>query len=127
MNIHMKGFVDVYGQYNPTSAGTTDFRAYDYGANSFNVNMAQLKIWRPDDDGVGFVLRADFGPGAYASAQNFSPGYYGALGGGHVGIPSSNNSMSNTASMPYSSFWLEEAYINFLVPHTDKELEVYGG
>ncbi|MDA8029494.1 MAG: hypothetical protein M0Z25_11015, partial [Nitrospiraceae bacterium] len=24
MNIHLKGFVDVYAQYNPTSAGTTD-------------------------------------------------------------------------------------------------------
>ena len=115
MNIHMKGFIDVYGQYNPTSSGYSDFRAYDYGANSFNVNMAQLKIWRPDDDGVGFVLRADFGPGAYASGQLFSPGYYGALGGG------------NAQAMPYTSFWLEEAYINFLVPHTNKELEVYGG
>ncbi|EQD36432.1 hypothetical protein B1B_16519, partial [mine drainage metagenome] len=51
MNVHFKGFIDVYGQYNPTSASTTDFRAYDYGANSFNVNMAQLKFWRPDDDG----------------------------------------------------------------------------
>jgi len=114
MNIHMKGFVDVYGQYNPTSSGYSDFRAYDYGANSFNVNMAQLKIWRPDDDGVGFVLRADFGPGAYASGQLFSPGYYNALGGAGQ-------------TMPYTSFWLEEAYINFLVPHTNKELEVYGG
>ena len=94
MNIHMKGFVDVYGQYNPTSSGYSDFRAYDYGANSFNVNMAQLKIWRPDDDGVGFVLRADFGPGAYASGQLFAPGYYGALGG-------------HGQMMPYTSFWLE--------------------
>ena len=132
MNIHMKGFVDVYAQYNPTSAGTTDFRAYDYGANSFNINMAQLKFWRPDDDGVGFVLRADFGPGAYASAQNFSPGYYGALGGGHAfGTSSSGNSVSlqapNAAGMPYSSFWMEEAYINVLVPDTNKELEVFTG
>ena len=128
MNIHMKGFVDVYAQYNPTSAGTTDFRAYDYGANSFNINMAQLKLWRPDDDGVGFVLRADFGPGAYASAQNFSPGYYGALGGGHAFTGDTNTLQApNAAGMPYSSFWMEEAYINFLVPHTNKELEVYGG
>ena len=119
MGIHLKGFVDVYGQYNPTSAGTTDFRAYDYGANSFNVNMAQLKLWKTDDDGVGFVLRTDFGPGAYASAQNFSPGYYAALGGG--------TNSSRFASMPYSSFWLEEAYINFWVPQTNKELEFYGG
>ena len=29
--------------------------------------------------------------------------------------------------MPYSSFWMEEAYINFLVPDTNKELEVYTG
>ncbi len=129
MNIHMKGFIDVYGQYNPTSAETTDFRAYDYGANSFNINMAQLKLWRPDDDGVGFVLRADFGPGAYASAQNFSPGYYGALGGGHAFANNSTTTLQapNAAGMPYSSFWMEEAYINFLVPHTNKELEVYGG
>ena len=128
MNIHMKGFVDVYGQYNPTSSGYSDFRAYDYGANSFNVNMAQLKIWRPDDDGVGFVLRADFGPGAYASAQNFSPGYYDALGGGHAFTGDTNTLQApNAAGMPYSSFWMEEAYINFLVPHTNKELEVYGG
>ena len=124
----MKGFVDVYAQYNPTSAGTTDFRAYDYGANSFNVNMAQLKLWRPDDDGVGFVLRADFGPGAYASAQNFSPGYYGALGGGHA-FTSSSTSLEapNAAGMPYSSFWMEEAYVNVLVPDTNKELEVFTG
>ena len=114
LNIHMKGFVDVYGQYNPTSSGYSDFRAYDYGANSFNVNMAQLKIWRPDDDGVGFVLRADFGPGAYSSGQLFSPGYFGALGG-------------HGQAVPYTSFWLEEAYVNFLVPNTNKELEVYGG
>jgi hypothetical protein len=128
MGIHLKGFVDVYGQYNPTSAGTTDFRAYDYGANSFNVNMAQLKLWKTDDDGVGFVLRADFGPGAYASAQNFSPGYYGALGGGHA-FTSNTNSLTapNAAGMPYSSFWMEEAYINFYVPQTNKELEVYAG
>ncbi len=119
MNIHLKGFVDVYAQYNPTSASETDFRAYDYGANSFNINMAQLKLWRPDDDGVGFVLRADFGPGAYASAQNFSPGYYASLGGGR--------GSSQFASMPYSSFWLEEAYVNFLVPKTNKELEVFTG
>jgi hypothetical protein len=124
MNVHFKGFIDVYGQYNPTSASTTDFRAYDYGANSFNVNMAQLKFWRPDDDGIGFVLRADFGPGAYASAQNFSPGYFGALGGGHGG-----NALGSLASagMPYSDFWLEEAYINFFVPDTNKELEAYAG
>ncbi|MCL5284897.1 MAG: porin [Nitrospirae bacterium] len=128
MNIHLKGFVDVYAQYNPTSAGTTDFRAYDYGANSFNVNMAQLKLWRPDDDGVGFVLRTDFGPGAYASAQNFSPGYYGALGGGHAfGSNGTTLEAPNAAGMPYSSFWMEEAYINFLVPDTNKELEVYTG
>ena len=128
MNIHLKGFIDAYAQYNPTSAGTTDFRAYDYGANSFNINMAQLKLWRPDDDGVGFVLRADFGPGAYASAQNFSPGYYGALGGGHA-FTSNSNALTapNAAGMPYSSFWMEEAYINFLVPDTNKELEVYTG
>ena len=128
MNIHLKGFVDVYAQYNPTSAGTTDFRAYDYGANSFNINMAQLKLWRPDDDGVGFVLRADFGPGAYASAQNFSPGYYGALGGGHA-FASNSTSLEapNAAGMPYSSFWMEEAYINVLVPDTNKELEVFTG
>ncbi len=119
MGIHLKGFVDVYAQYNPTSAGTTDFRAYDYGANSFNVNMAQLKLWRTDDDGVGFVLRTDFGPGAYASAQSFSPGYYAALGGGRVS--------SNLAAMPYSSFWMEEAYLNFYVPRTNKELEVFAG
>ena len=125
MNIHLKGFIDAYAQYNPTSAGTTDFRAYDYGANSFNINMAQLKLWRPDDDGVGFVLRADFGPGAYASAQNFSPGYYGALGGGHE-FASNGTTLEapNAAGMPYSSFWMEEAYINFLVPDTNKELEV---
>ncbi len=123
MNIHLKGFIDAYAQYNPTSAGTTDFRAYDYGANSFNINMAQLKLWRPDDDGVGFVLRADFGPGAYASAQNFSPGYFSSLGGGHA----FGSGTTNAAAMPYSSFWMEEAYINFLVPHTNKELEVYGG
>jgi len=128
MNIHMKGFVDVYAQYNPTSAGTTDFRAYDYGANSFNVNMAQLKLWRPDDDGVGFVLRADFGPGAYASAQNFSPGYYGALGGGHAFTSNSTSLQApNAAGMPYSSFWMEEAYVNVLVPDTNKELEVFTG
>ncbi len=128
MNIHMKGFVDVYAQYNPTSAGTTDFRAYDYGANSFNINMAQLKFWRPDDDGVGFVLRADFGPGAYASAQNFSPGYYGALGGGHAfGSNGTTLEAPNAAGMPYSSFWMEEAYINVLVPDTNKELEVFTG
>ncbi len=128
MNIHMKGFVDVYAQYNPTSAGTTDFRAYDYGANSFNINMAQLKFWRPDDDGVGFVLRADFGPGAYASAQNFSPGYYGALGGGHAfGSNGTTLEAPNAAGMPYSSFWMEEAYINVLVPNTQKELEVFTG
>ncbi|MGC8529920.1 MAG: outer membrane beta-barrel protein [Leptospirillia bacterium] len=128
MNIHLKGFIDAYAQYNPTSAGTTDFRTYDYGANSFNINMAQLKLWRPDDDGVGFVLRADFGPGAYASAQNFSPGYYGALGGGHA-FASNSTSLEapNAAGMPYSSFWMEEAYINFLVPDTNKELEVYTG
>ncbi len=128
MNIHMKGFIDVYGQYNPTSAETTDFRAYDYGANSFNINMAQLKLWRPDDDGVGFVLRADFGPGAYASAQNFSPGYYNALGGGHA-FASNGTTLeaANAAGMPYSSFWMEEAYINFLVPDTNKELEVDTG
>jgi len=129
MNIHLKGFIDAYAQYNPTSAGTTDFRAYDYGANSFNINMAQLKLWRPDDDGVGFVLRADFGPGAYASAQNFSPGYYGALGGGHAFANNSTTTLQapNAAGMPYSSFWMEEAYINFLVPDTNKELEVYTG
>ena len=129
MNIHLKGFIDAYAQYNPTSAGTTDFRAYDYGANSFNINMAQLKLWRPDDDGVGFVLRADFGPGAYASAQNFSPGYYGALGGGHAFADNSTTTLQapNAAGMPYSSFWMEEAYINFLVPDTNKELEVYTG
>ena len=128
MNIHLKGFIDTYAQYNPTSAGTTDFRAYDYGANSFNINMAQLKLWRPDDDGVGFVLRADFGPGAYASAQNFSPGYYGALGGGHA-FASNGTTLEapNAAGMPYSSFWMEEAYIDFLVPDTHKELEVDAG
>ena len=124
MNVHFKGFIDVYGQYNPTSASTTDFRAYDYGANSFNVNMAQLKFWRPDDDGIGFVLRTDFGPGAYASAQNFSPGYFGALGGGHGGSTSVG---LGSATMPYSDFWLEEAYINFFVPDTNKELEAYAG
>ena len=125
MNVHFKGFIDVYGQYNPTSASTTDFRAYDYGANSFNLNMAQLKFWRPDDDGIGFVLRADFGPGAYASAQNFSPGYYGALGGGH---PSTSTTLyTGSTAMPYSDFWLEEAYINFFVPDTNKELEAYAG
>ena len=126
MNVHFKGFIDVYGQYNPTSASTTDFRAYDYGANSFNVNMAQLKFWRPDDDGIGFVLRADFGPGAYASAQNFSPGYFGALGGGHGGNSVLGSSLAS-AGMPYSDFWLEEAYINFFVPDTNKELEAYAG
>jgi hypothetical protein len=125
MNVHFKGFIDVYGQYNPTSASTTDFRAYDYGANSFNVNMAQLKFWRPDDDGIGFVLRTDFGPGAYASAQNFSPGYFGALGGGHGGTTAVGS--SGAAAMPYSDFWLEEAYINFFVPDTNKELEAYAG
>ena len=127
MNIHLKGFIDAYAQYNPTSAGTTDFRAYDYGANSFNINMAQLKLWRPDDDGVGFVLRADFGPGAYASAQNFSPGYYNALGGGHAFASNGSLEAANAAGMPYSSFWMEESYINFLVPHTNKELEVDTG
>ena len=125
MNIHMKGFIDVYGQYNPTSAETTDFRAYDYGANSFNINMAQLKFWRPDDDGVGFVLRADFGPGAYASAQNFSPGYFNALGTSST--LTTSNLRSSNAVMPYSSFWMEEAYINLLVPDTNKELEVFTG
>ena len=129
MNVHFKGFIDVYGQYNPTSASTTDFRAYDYGANSFNVNMAQLKFWRPDDDGIGFVLRTDFGPGAYASAQNFSPGYYGALGGGHnnTNTKFSSTALSTNVGMPYSDFWLEEAYINFFVPDTNKELEAYAG
>ncbi|EQD54678.1 hypothetical protein B1A_12106, partial [mine drainage metagenome] len=29
--------------------------------------------------------------------------------------------------MPYSDFWLEEAYINFFVPDTNKELEAYAG
>jgi hypothetical protein len=29
--------------------------------------------------------------------------------------------------MPYSSFWMEEAYINVLVPDTNKELEVFTG
>ena len=125
MNIHLKGFVDVYAQYNPTSAGTTDFRAYDYGANSFNINMAQIKLWRPDDDGVGFVLRTDFGPGAYASAQNFSPGYFNALGTSSSLTVS--NVRSSNAVMPYSSFWMEEAYINFFVPNTNKELEVFTG
>ncbi len=125
LNIHLKGFVDVYGQYNPTSASATDFRAYDYGANSFNLNMAQIKLWRPDDDGVGFVLRTDFGPGAYASSQSFAPGYFGGLGTSNT--LTTTNLRSSNAVMPYSSFWLEEAYINFYVPKTSKELEVITG
>ncbi len=117
MNIHMKGFIDTYAQYNPTDASYTNYRAYDYGANSFNVNMAQLKIWRPDDDGIGFVLRTDFGPGAMASGQNFTPGYFGIKG----------TTSGNTGSMPWSLFWLEEAYINLFVPDTNKELEMFAG
>jgi hypothetical protein len=117
MNIHMKGFVDVYAQYNPTDASYTNYRAYDFGANSFNVNMAQLKIWRPDDDGIGFVLRTDFGPGAMASGQNFTPGFFGTQG----------TSGGTTSTMPWSLFWLEEAYIDTLVPATNKELEVFAG
>ena len=116
-NIHFKGFIDTYAQYNPTDAAYTNYRAYDFGANSFNVNMAQLKFWRPDDDGIGFVLRTDFGPGAMASGQNFTPGFYGTQGAsGH-----------NTGTMPWSMFWLEEAYINLWIPDTNKELEMYAG
>ena len=95
-NVHFKGFIDTYAQYNPTDASYTNFRAYDFGANSFNVNMAQLKFWRPDDDGIGFVLRTDFGPGAMASGQNFTPGFFGVEG----------TTSGNTATMPWSLFWL---------------------
>ncbi|AFS52606.1 outer membrane beta-barrel protein [Leptospirillum ferriphilum] len=116
-NIHFKGFIDTYAQYNPTDASYTNFRAYDFGANSFNVNMAQLKFWRPDDDGVGFVLRADFGPGAMASGQNFTPGFFGTQG----------SSGGTTGTMPWSMFWLEEAYINLWIPDTNKELEMDAG
>ncbi|MHB8543487.1 MAG: outer membrane beta-barrel protein [Leptospirales bacterium] len=116
-NVHFKGFIDTYAQYNPTDASYTNYRAYDFGANSFNVNMAQLKFWRPDDDGVGFVLRTDFGPGAMASGQNFTPGFFGTQGSsGHT-----------TGTMPWSMFWLEEAYINLWIPDTSKELEMYAG
>ena len=79
--------------------------------------MAQLKFWRPDDDGVGFVLRTDFGPGAMASGQNFTPGFFGTRG----------TSSGATGSMPWSMFWLEEAYINFWIPDTNKELEMDSG
>ena len=116
-NIHFKGFIDTYAQYNPTDASYTNFRAYDYGANSFNVNMAQIKFWRPDDDGVGFVLRADFGPGAMASGQNFYPGSFGTRG----------TSTGNSLGMPWSMFWLEEAYINLWLPDTNKQLEMDAG
>ncbi|MHB1605061.1 MAG: outer membrane beta-barrel protein [Leptospirales bacterium] len=116
-NIHFKGFIDTYAQYNPTDASYSNFRPYDFGANSFNVNMAQLKFWRPDDDGVGFVLRTDFGPGAFASGQNFTPGFFGTRG----------TTSGNTGSMPWSMFWLEEAYINFWIPDTNKELEMDSG
>ena len=116
-NVHFKGFIDTYAQYNPTDASYTNFRAYDFGANSFNVNMAQLKFWRPDDDGIGFVLRTDFGPGAMASGQNFTPGFFGVRG----------TTSGNTATMPWSLFWLEEAYINLWIPDTNKELEMYAG
>ena len=116
-NIHFKGFIDTYAQYNPTDASYTNFRAYDFGANSFNVNMAQLKFWRPDDDGIGFVLRTDFGPGAMASGQNFTPGFFGTNG----------TSTGYSSGMPWSLFWMEEAYINFWIPDTDKKLEMYAG
>ena len=116
-NIHFKGFIDAYAQYNPTNASYSNFRAYDFGANSFNINMAQLKFWRPDDDGIGFVLRTDFGPGAMASGQNFYPGFFGTRG----------TSNGSTGTMPWSMFWLEEAYINFWIPDTNKELEMDGG
>ncbi len=116
-NIHFKGFIDTYAQYNPTDASYSNFRPYDFGANSFNVNMAQLKLWRPDDDGVGFVLRTDFGPGAMASGQNFYPGFFGTRG----------TSNGTTGTMPWSMFWLEEAYINFWIPDTNKELEMDSG
>ena len=105
-NIHFKGFIDTYAQYNPTDASYSNFRAYDFGANSFNLNMAQLKFWRPDDDGVGFVLRTDFGPGAMASGQNFYPGFFGTRG----------TSNGTTGTMPWSMFWLEEAYVNLWIP-----------
>ncbi|MHB1926834.1 MAG: outer membrane beta-barrel protein [Leptospirillum sp.] len=116
-NIHFKGFIDGYAQYNPTDASYSNFRAYDFGANSFNINMAQLKIWRPDDDGIGFVLRTDFGPGAMASGQNFTPGFFGTQG----------TSGGNTGTMPWSMFWLEEAYVNLWIPDTNKELEMDAG
>ncbi len=116
-NIHFKGFIDTYAQYNPTDASYSNFRAYDFGANSFNVNMAQLKFWRPDDDGIGFVLRTDFGPGAMASGQNFTPGFFGVEG----------TTSGGTGTMPWSLFWLEEAYVNFWIPDTNKELEMYAG
>ncbi|MCL4461000.1 MAG: porin [Nitrospirae bacterium] len=116
-NIHFKGFIDTYAQYNPTDASYSNFRAYDFGANSFNINMAQLKIWRPDDDGIGFVLRTDFGPGAMASGQNFYPGFFGTHG----------TSNGTTGTMPWSMFWLEEAYINLWIPDTNKELEMDAG
>jgi hypothetical protein len=116
-NIHFKGFIDTYAQYNPTDASYTNFRAYDFGANSFNVNMAQLKFWRPDDDGVGFVLRTDFGPGAMASGQNFYPGFFGTHG----------TSTGTSLGMPWSMFWLEEAYVNLWIPDTNKELEMDAG
>ena len=116
-NIHFKGFIDAYAQYNPTDASYSNFRPYDFGANSFNINMAQLKFWRPDDDGIGFVLRTDFGPGAMASGQNFYPGFFGTRG----------TSNGSTGTMPWSMFWLEEAYINFWIPDTNKELEMDGG
>jgi len=116
-NIHFKGFIDTYAQYNPTDASYSNFRAYDFGANSFNLNMAQLKFWRPDDDGIGFVLRTDFGPGAMASGQNFTPGFYGVRG----------TTSGNTGTMPWSMFWVEEAYINLWIPDTNKELEMDAG
>ncbi len=116
-NIHFKGFIDTYAQYNPTDASYSNFRPYDFGANSFNVNMAQLKIWRPDDDGIGFVLRTDFGPGAMASGQNFYPGFFGTRG----------TSNGTTGTMPWSMFWLEEAYVNLWIPDTGKHLEMDAG